>query len=221
MVKPLLGFSQYVLGWAVDIGSSAAWHGSSPASQCSPAPSATLAIRQSPLLCRVAGPGAAAVLLFIMAPTCSGRPEFVTFAGWGTEMMQAIDPMILTLILLVPLGGAVLVALMPDRAKLPNWTRPPYHSRQLPASRCICPRTSIPASPAFNLKSSSPGLRAPPSFTTSGWMASVSGSSFWLACSHRSASSPAGTQSNSAEKFSISSSSCSRPRCSVFSFRWT
>ena len=36
--------------------------------------------------------------------------------------MQAIDPMILTLILLVPLAGAALVALMPDRAKLPNWT---------------------------------------------------------------------------------------------------
>jgi NADH-quinone oxidoreductase subunit M len=36
-------------------------------------------------------------------------------------MMQAIDPIILTLILLVPLGGAVLVALAPDRGKLPNW----------------------------------------------------------------------------------------------------
>jgi NADH-quinone oxidoreductase subunit M len=36
-------------------------------------------------------------------------------------MMQAIDPIILTLILLVPLGGAILVALAPDRAKLPNW----------------------------------------------------------------------------------------------------
>lgn len=35
--------------------------------------------------------------------------------------MRAIDPMILTLILLVPLAGAILVALLPDRAKLPNW----------------------------------------------------------------------------------------------------
>jgi NADH-quinone oxidoreductase subunit M len=35
--------------------------------------------------------------------------------------MKAIDPIILTLILLVPLAGAVLVALVPDRAKLPNW----------------------------------------------------------------------------------------------------
>lgn len=35
--------------------------------------------------------------------------------------MNAYDPIILTLILLVPLGGAVLVALAPDRARLPNW----------------------------------------------------------------------------------------------------
>jgi len=35
--------------------------------------------------------------------------------------MNAINQSILTLILLVPLAGAVLVALVPDRAKLPNW----------------------------------------------------------------------------------------------------
>ena len=35
--------------------------------------------------------------------------------------MNAINNSILTLILLVPLAGAVLVALAPDRAKLPNW----------------------------------------------------------------------------------------------------
>ena len=35
--------------------------------------------------------------------------------------MRAFDPIILTLILLVPLAGAVLVALLPDRDKLPNW----------------------------------------------------------------------------------------------------
>ena len=35
--------------------------------------------------------------------------------------MTALDQSILTLILLVPLGGALLVALAPDRAKLPNW----------------------------------------------------------------------------------------------------
>jgi NADH-quinone oxidoreductase subunit M len=35
--------------------------------------------------------------------------------------MTSVDQSILTLILLVPLAGAVLVALLPDRAKLPNW----------------------------------------------------------------------------------------------------
>src|SRR5665213_2469643 len=35
--------------------------------------------------------------------------------------MNEIDQSILTLILLVPLAGAVLVALVPDRFKLPNW----------------------------------------------------------------------------------------------------
>jgi NADH-quinone oxidoreductase subunit M len=35
--------------------------------------------------------------------------------------MNEINASILTLILLVPLAGAVLVALVPDRAKLPNW----------------------------------------------------------------------------------------------------
>jgi NADH-quinone oxidoreductase subunit M len=35
--------------------------------------------------------------------------------------MQAINQSILTLILLVPLAGAILVAIAPDRVKLPNW----------------------------------------------------------------------------------------------------
>jgi NADH-quinone oxidoreductase subunit M len=35
--------------------------------------------------------------------------------------MTSIDQSILTFILLVPLAGAVLVAVLPDRAKLPNW----------------------------------------------------------------------------------------------------
>ena len=35
--------------------------------------------------------------------------------------MRTFDPIILTLILVAPLIGALLVALLPDRAKLPNW----------------------------------------------------------------------------------------------------
>ena len=35
--------------------------------------------------------------------------------------MDAINNSILTLLLLVPLAGALMVAIVPDRAKLPNW----------------------------------------------------------------------------------------------------
>ena len=35
--------------------------------------------------------------------------------------MNDINNSILTLILLVPLAGAILIALLPDRARLPNW----------------------------------------------------------------------------------------------------
>jgi len=41
--------------------------------------------------------------------------------GRGAEMMTSVNPIILTLILLAPLAGAVLIALLPDRAKFPNW----------------------------------------------------------------------------------------------------
>ena len=39
----------------------------------------------------------------------------------GALRMGEMNNSILTLILLAPLAGAVLVALLPDRAKLPNW----------------------------------------------------------------------------------------------------
>jgi NADH-quinone oxidoreductase subunit M len=38
-----------------------------------------------------------------------------------TALMTSLDQSILTLILLVPLAGAILVALLPERAKWPNW----------------------------------------------------------------------------------------------------
>jgi NADH-quinone oxidoreductase subunit M len=43
------------------------------------------------------------------------------FAGRGAETMNPLDQSILTLILLAPLAGAVLVAIAPDRGRLPNW----------------------------------------------------------------------------------------------------
>jgi NADH-quinone oxidoreductase subunit M len=41
--------------------------------------------------------------------------------GGGALRMDTINQSILTLILLAPLAGAILVVLVPDRAKLPNW----------------------------------------------------------------------------------------------------
>ncbi|MFZ0302559.1 MAG: NADH-quinone oxidoreductase subunit M, partial [Terracidiphilus sp.] len=38
-----------------------------------------------------------------------------------TSPMTSVDQSILTLILLVPLAGAILIALLPDQVKLPNW----------------------------------------------------------------------------------------------------
>ena len=35
--------------------------------------------------------------------------------------MESMNQSILTIILLVPIAGAILVALLPDRLKLPNW----------------------------------------------------------------------------------------------------
>jgi NADH-quinone oxidoreductase subunit M len=37
------------------------------------------------------------------------------------DLLTSLNQSILTLILLVPLGGAILVALLPERGKLPNW----------------------------------------------------------------------------------------------------
>ena len=42
--------------------------------------------------------------------------------------MNEINNSILTLILLAPLAGALLVLLVPDRAKLPNWIALPPRS---------------------------------------------------------------------------------------------
>ena len=72
--------------------------------------------------------GAAAVLLFVLVPWASACwlhcSEFISI-WWGTKWRGAENERdgqsILTLILLVPLAGAVLVALAPDRGKLPNW----------------------------------------------------------------------------------------------------
>ena len=82
------------------------------------------------------------------------------------------DHHILTLILAIPLVGAVLVALLPHRGKSTQWLtlavtvftfwRP-----------CICPRTSpAPPQPAVSASlKTTPGLPLPPSAITSALMA--------------------------------------------------
>ena len=67
--------------------------------------------------------GAAAVLLFVLVPWADGPGQSFGNSSWrgGALENERNQQSILTLILLLPLAGAVLVALAPDRAKLPNW----------------------------------------------------------------------------------------------------
>src|SRR5580692_446081 len=85
---------------------------------------AALAVWQSSLVCGMAGCGRGGSI----AVSCgslvdsTGQSSGISFWWGGTlENMNAIDNSILTWIILVPLAGAILVALVPDRAKLPNW----------------------------------------------------------------------------------------------------
>ena len=84
--------------------------------------------------------------------------------------MNEINHMIITLILLAPLAGAILVALVPDRSKLPNWIA------LLTTLLSFGLALHLPAHfnygrPASNTKSTAPGSRIPPSSTTSAWTA--------------------------------------------------
>ena len=124
VVKPLLGFSRYVLGWVVDIGLLGGLAWLLGGLRC--LPGAILQRWQSGNLRSYAAwlaAGAAAVLLFCccaVESVLAGIEQFKLELD-GTLRMDAINQSILTLILLVPLAGAVLVALVPDRFKLPNW----------------------------------------------------------------------------------------------------
>ena len=78
------------------------------------------------------------------AAVCAGAVDSVLADIWhsprhgGALRDEAMNNSILTLILLVPLAGAVLVALLPDRGKLPPGLR--CSPRSSPsASRCILP----------------------------------------------------------------------------------
>ena len=82
--------------------------------------------------------------------------------------METINQSILTLILLVPLAGAVLVALLPDRGKLPNWIALLTTLVSFLLLRCICRRISS-AQPGFQFEINRRGSRVPRSTITWAW----------------------------------------------------
>ena len=84
--------------------------------------------------------------------------------------MNQINQSILTLILLVPLAGAVLVALAPDRFKLPNWIALLTTLATFGLTLHL-PAHFNPAQPGFQFVIDIPWIRAPPSTTTWAWTA--------------------------------------------------
>src|SRR5208282_2034021 len=79
---------------------------------------AAMAIGQSALVCSLVGVwrcGSAAV--------CAAAMDVVTGRNWNSrgDGDAPMNESILTLILLAPLAGAIVVALLPDRGKLPAW----------------------------------------------------------------------------------------------------
>jgi NADH-quinone oxidoreductase subunit M len=90
-------------------------------------------------------------------------------------MMQAIDPMILTLILVVPLAGAVLVALVPDRVKLPNWIALLTTLASFLLALHL-PAHFNPGQPGFQFEINLPWIESPAIFYHVG----VDGLSMWL-----------------------------------------
>ncbi len=83
--------------------------------------------------------------------------------------MNAINKSILTLILLLPLAGAALVVLVPDRFKLPNWIA------LLTALATFGLTLHLPAHfssarAASSLRSTARGSKSPPSSITWAWM---------------------------------------------------
>ena len=89
--------------------------------------------------------------------------------------MNAINQSILTLILLVPLAGAVLVALVPDRAKLPNWIAL-LTSLVTFGLTLHLPTHFVLGQAGFQFEIDRPGSKVRPSHITSASMDSASGS---------------------------------------------
>ena len=89
--------------------------------------------------------------------------------------MGELNNSILTLILLVPLAGAVLVALVPDRAKLPNWVALLTALATFGLTLHL-PAHFIPAQAGFQFETNRPWIENPAIFYHLG----VDGLSLWL-----------------------------------------
>ncbi len=89
--------------------------------------------------------------------------------------MEAINQSILTWIILVPLAGAVLVALLPDRSKLPNWIALLTTLVSFLLSLHL-PAHFNPAQPGFQFEINKPWIENPAIFYHVG----VDGLSVWL-----------------------------------------
>lgn len=89
--------------------------------------------------------------------------------------MTSIDQSILTLILLVPLAGAILVALLPDRAKIPNWIAL-ITSLFTFVLTWHLPAHFLPGQPGFEFERNIPWIQNPAIFYHVG----VDGLSLWL-----------------------------------------
>ena len=189
IVRPLLALSKFMLEWVVDVAilGGLAWLLGGIAMLSG----AILQRWQSGNLRSYAAwlaAGAAALLLFVLVPWATVLASLQSFtSAWRDTEMNEINNSILTLILLVPLAGAVLVALAPDRAKLPNWIA------LLTALVTFGLTLHLPAhfvlgQAAFSLRSIAPGSKARPFITTLAWMASASGWSSSPGCSRPSAS---------------------------------
>ena len=89
--------------------------------------------------------------------------------------MNAYDPIILTVILLTPIAGAILVALLPERARIPNWIALLTSLLTLLFTLHL-PAHFIAGQPGFQFEVNTPWIQSPAIFYHVG----VDGLSMWL-----------------------------------------
>ena len=147
--------------------------------------------------------GAAALLLFCDRTLDFGSGESRNSSGYGGALrMNAINDSILTLILLVPLGGAVLVALLPERGRLPNWVALLTVLVNFGLALHL-PFITTWCAADFNFRSTSRGLKTLPLRTTWEWTDSACGWWFLWDCWLRWACWRAGMRSRRGARFTL------------------